>query len=503
MFRVKPSRVERRKVALRSCFADARILQQVPRKRGGKLVFLVMSLAFVLALSFCRVTAIQAQPLTPPQQAVLNTINVACPPLAMRIQTLTGAVADLAARCTEVALQQTDPGAVRNPLLQMAPEEVPAQGTTSVEFSRVVPPTIAARLSALLPTRRRAATGGGFPEVSLNINGHTLSDALVSLSPSGESIAAARTNSPPTSPRLGVFLNGTFTVGDKDATSREAGFDFDALGLTAGLDYWLINNLIVGAAFSYISTEADINSSGGDVDTDRYIGSIYGLYYIGDKFYINGIANIGGNTYDMRRNINYQTTALALGPTGPTLVSGTTTTVNQTAKSDTDGMEYSFGLGAGYDFHIRGFTVGPTFRLNYINAHIDGYQETINNENPGFGLNLAFKNQDVDSFTTALGVQATYALSTRWAVVVPQLLVEWEHEFLNDSRTIGARFVNDPMNIPLVLVTEDPDRDFVNVGAGLSAVFPRGKSAFLYYETVLGLKDITAHNIVAGIRLSF
>jgi uncharacterized protein with beta-barrel porin domain len=295
-------------------------------------------------------------------------------------------------------------------------------------------------------------------------------------------------------PRLGVFLNGTFTLGDKDSTSREAGFDFDAFGLTAGLDYRLIDNLVLGAAFSYNSTEADLDSSGGNVDVDRYVGSIYGLYYIGERFYLDGIASIGGNTYDMGRNIRYQI---------PGLVPGTVTVVNQKAQSDTDGMEYSFGLGAGYDFHLGGFTLGPFGRLNYVKAEIDGYQETINNTAPGVGLNLAFEDQDVDSFTTALGAQVAYAISTTWGVVLPQLRLEWQHEFLNDSRTIQARFVNDPARTTFGLTTDNPDRDFFNLGAGISAVFARGKSAFLYYESVLGLKDITAHNIVAGIRLAF
>jgi outer membrane lipase/esterase len=430
--------------------------------------------------------------LTPPQAAVGRAIETLCPPLSRARGAgapLTPAQDDLAVRCTELVVNGSrNPGLVSDALLPIAPEEVPSQGTTSVEFLRVQEANIAARLAAL----RRAAIGGGFRGFALHGSGETFAESLASLSDAR--VAAARTDSPRTFERLGVFLNGSLTFGDKDVTSREAGFDFDEVGLTAGLDYRLIDNLILGTAFSYGSAEADFDSSGGDLDIDRFIGSIYGLYHIGERIYLHGLASVGGQLYDMRRNIIY---------TSPGLTPGTSVPVNQTAESETDGMEYTLGLGAGYDYPMGGFTIGPFVRLDYVKTELDRFQESIPNTRPGFGMALAFESQDVESFTTALGVQVAYPISTTWGVVLPQLRFEWGHEFLNDSRTIEGRFVNDPARTTFGITTEEPDRDFFNLGAGLSAVFARGRSAFLYYETVLGLKDITAHNIVAGLRLMF
>jgi outer membrane lipase/esterase len=500
MLSIDRSWLEHRAVACRPRLFGNKTLQECSQKRKSYPLFGLLVAILMVAFSG-GFTSVQAQQqiitlipgLTPPQFATGRAVETLCPPLATAPAgtPFTPAQNDLISRCSEMVVNApSNPEAVRSALLPMAPEEVPAQGTTSVEFSRVQQANIAARLAAL----RGIASGRGFRGMALNGNGDTFAEALASLSPSSASIAAAGGNSPRMFPRLGVFLNGSLTLGDKDATSREAGFDFDAAGVTAGLDYRLTDTFILGGAFSYNATEADLDGSGGNVDVDRYMGSIYGLYYIGERFYLDGIASVGHNAYDMRRNIIYQI---------PGLVPGTPTLVNQTAESDTDGLEYSFGLGAGYDMHIRGFTFGPFARVHYAKTEIDAYQESIDNTNPGFGLSLAFEDQDVDSFTTAFGAQVSYAISTSWGVVLPQLRLEWEHEFLNDSRTIQVRFVNDPARTPFGLTTEGPDRDFFNVGAGLSAVFARGKSAFLYYETVLGLKDITAHNIVAGIRLTF
>ena len=73
----------------------------------------------------------------------------------------------------------------------------------------------------------------------------------------------------------------------------------------------------------------------------------------------------------------------------------------------------------------------------------------------------------------------------------------------NDARTITSRFVNDPARTPLVLGTDDPDRDFFTLGTSLSATFRGGVAAFVSYETVVGLVRVTAHSVVGGIRFEF
>jgi hypothetical protein len=51
--------------------------------------------------------------------------------------------------------------------------------------------------------------------------------------------------------------------------------------------------------------------------------------------------------------------------------------------------------------------------------------------------------------------------------------------------------------------TDDPDTDYFNLGAGVSAVFAAGRSAFIYYETSAGRDDITEHSIAGGLRFEF
>jgi outer membrane lipase/esterase len=177
--------------------------------------------------------------------------------------------------------------------------------------------------------------------------------------------------------------------------------------------------------------------------------------------------------------------------------------VNQTAQGDTNSTQYSFSVGAGYDFNVQGFTITPFGRLEYSRLNVAGYQESINNTANGFGLVLAFDDQDVKSLLSALGAQASYAISTGIGVLLPQVRAEWRHEFKNDARTITSRFIFDPLRTPLALVTDSPDRDFFALGVSLSATFRGGVAAFVSYEAVVGLANVTSNSVVGGVRFEF
>ena len=312
------------------------------------------------------------------------------------------------------------PNAARNALLPMAPEEIVAQGTNAVETSNR---NIGARLAAL----HGGVTTLGLRRFSLRFDTPRdtppVPPTLVASLGSFAALGSSGTGSTSTAfSRLGVFANGTFSGGDKDATSREAGFDFDTLGATLGADYRFTNNFILGVAFNYLSTSADFDNvsvlstpAGGGVDTDGFGVSIYGTYYL-DRFYVDGIVTFGWNDYDTDRRIIYAIPNRASHLRGILR----TTTVNQTARGDTDGAQYSVSVGAGYDFISGGWTVGPFARLEYMRLDIDGYREQINNTAPGFGLTLAFEDQDVVSLVSVLGGQASYAISTGFGVLLPQ-----------------------------------------------------------------------------------
>jgi outer membrane lipase/esterase len=448
----------------------------------------------VVGLSLSMVALAQAQtPTDAYRDALFGQFDPICPRLNSTSGLSSGGM-DLVERCNEIAGAGPMSDTGNDALGQVAAVEVATQGTLSVETSTR---NIGARLAAL----RAATIGVSVRRFALHPQEPTPPVTLVA-SLSQYAAVGSAVPAETTTPfrRLGIFANGTYTFGDKDETRSgamnniiEPGFDFDTFGATVGVDYRFTDSFILGLAFSYQATDADLDASSGNVDAKSYNVSVYGTYYIA-AFYIDGIVTYGWNDYDIDRNIRYTIDADG-DPETPE-----TTTVNQTAKGDTDGRQFSFGFGVGYDFNVGGLTFGPFARLNYIRLDIDGYQEEIDNEDDGFGWALEVDNQDVESLISVLGGQVSYAISTGFGVLLPQVRAEWQHEFQDDSRTITARFVHDPERAPINFRTDDPDRDFFNVGAGLSATFRGGVAAFVYYETVLELEDVTAHSFVLGVR---
>jgi len=283
--------------------------------------------------------------------------------------------------------------------------------------------------------------------------------------------------------KLGVFVNGNFGVGDKNATGRELGFEFDSQGVTAGVDYRFTDNFILGGTFGYNSIKSDFDASRGSLNLDGYSFSLFSTYYK-DAFYLDSIFTGGWNDFDTRRNIQLPG-------------------IDQTAKSNTQGNEYAFNITGGYDFNQQGWTYGPYGRVSYQNVQIDGYQETASNPGaPGSGALATVGKQNAVSLQTAFGGQVSYALSTSFGVLMPTARAEWVHEFHDGSRPVSWQFSSVPQN-PFINVSDGSSRNFANVGAGVSAQFTHGASAFMFYETMLGRNNIADHSISAGVRAEF
>jgi outer membrane lipase/esterase len=348
-------------------------------------------------------------------------------------------------------------------------------GNLAITTTTVQNTNIGLRLAAL----RRGTTGVvSVSGLSLNVAGQQMPLGTVASFVPGLGGGASADPSNPLG-GLGIFLNGQGSFGDQDPTSREPGFKFDTQGMTLGGDYRVTDNIVLGAAFGYLHTAADLDQSGGRVKMNGYSGSLFGSYYVADKFYVDAIATYGRNDYGVTRNVTFGDGSV-------------------TARSDPDGRQLSVSSSAGYNFSFGPWTVGPLAKVTYINVHIDGFQER------GADIfNLAVRRQTLESLATDLGGQVSYAISTPWGVLTPLARVEWEHEFKGGARFINGSLVADPLGTTFGAQTNNPDRNYVNLATGVTGTFQRGVSAFAHYETVLGRANVTNHSFTAGIRFQF
>jgi len=311
--------------------------------------------------------------------------------------------------------------------------------------------------------------------VNLSLRMGTLRTGTTSALATADRAASADSLTLSASGKLGLFANGIGSFGEQDNTSREPRFEFHTAGLIAGADYKLTDNVILGAALGYLATRVVVNEGVGHVAIDNLNLSLFGTYYVLDTFHVDAIVTGGWNSYDQERNLSSF----------------------QPVRAHPDGYQLAVSVGGGYDFHVGALTVGPTARVNYLTLFIERYRES-----GAFGFTERFNSQDTESLTTDLGAQISYAISVPFGVLTPTLRIEWEHELRNNSRVITSRNVLDPGTVSLTR-TNEPDRDYFNLGAGLVATFPRGKSAFVYYEAQLGRNNFTHHSLTGGFRLQF
>ncbi len=447
--------------------------------RGGAAALLLSALSCLAALAAPALGQVQlaTQPgLNPAQAQVAAAIDTIC----VKLRPVNAAQEDLLARCSDMKAGRLGLSVLPDVLRKVSPEDVTVQGTGVVETRSPQLRPIGTRLASL----RTGAAGVSVASVP-DADAKSLSAGAFTLGGWGGGASADRGAASP----LGAFINGAGSFGSKDETSREAGLDFHTAGLTAGIDYRLTDNFILGAAFNYSRTDADVTVTLGEVDSRSYGVGLYSTYYVG-PFYLDLLGGFNRYNYDTSRRIVYSP--------GPDTVGTPGTAVNRTATGDTDGWEYTFAAGVGYNFRLGGSTLTPYVRVDFLHQDIDGYTE-----HGAEGLDLRIKTQHVESLLTVLGGSVAHAFSTPFAILVPHLRGEWRHEALNGQRAIRAQFANDPFNVVFSAPTDEPDRDYFALAAGVSSAFRKGVAAFFDYETVLGFRGVTNHSFTAGVRLEF
>ncbi|MCH9651973.1 MAG: autotransporter domain-containing protein [Deltaproteobacteria bacterium] len=283
--------------------------------------------------------------------------------------------------------------------------------------------------------------------------------------------------------RFGFFINGRVSFGDRPTTEEEAGFDFDTQGLTVGVDYRLRDHFFFGGALGYLKTDSSIAADGGALDTRGTSLLGYASYY-GERFYVDATVGFGRNEYQLSRNVDL-----------PQPFQGQRRFV---ARGDVDGDQLSMGLWAGYEWRRGATTLQGFGDLSSVDAEVDGYAEQ-----GGGPFNLTFGQQDAESLLGEAGLEAAYVVSFSRGVLRPLIRFSYLHEFEDDARLIRARFSQDRSAVEFALPTAEPDRDYFNLTAGVSATLVRGKTIYLTYDRDLSRDDLDNQSVAVGLRLEF
>lgn len=426
--------------------------------------------------------------LSPTQVGVATAIDKACPALATSTTPLTPQQQDFLQRCSEVVVGANgEPQQVSGALSAMLnnkalPQRSLAQGVQSGQIGN---------LNTRFAELRQGATGFSAGGLTLNQDGRGL--PLAMLGDLFRKDPASNDEVGKDFSRWGFFATGMIERGGFDATAARPGFDFHNASLTAGVDYRFNDSFVAGAALGYNQNNSSFDANAGKADVDGYSLTGYFSWYRGD-WYVEGSLILDKLDYDLRRNIAYQIASL----------SGGTTTITETAMAAPSGNQNSFSLSAGRDFNRKAWTISPYLRGVYSHLSLDGFSETMANPDAaGAGLGTSVASRSMNSMLGVAGARVSYTMSTDWGVLVPNAVVEWNHEFRNDPQTVVVRFLADPTQTPISLTDQAPDSSYFNLGLGLNAVFAQGRSAYVYYEHMAGYAGAHSDQLSLGIRIEF
>lgn len=277
--------------------------------------------------------------------------------------------------------------------------------------------------------------------------------------------------------KWGTFASANVLVGDQNATSFNPQQDFTMSGMTLGADYQVNQNLAVGAMFGYQTASVDMDNNGSSSEIDSYMPGVYATYYK-DRYYINGMFAYGLNTYSNERRITFGA-------------------INRKAGSNMDGDQFMGNISGGYDFTVSEWTVGPVLGLQVVHQNIDAFSET---DAGALSLNVA--EQEADSVRSKLGGRLTRVFQIKSFSLRPEVRMFWQHEFMDDSRGISARFNDSTIGSSFAVTTGDPERDSALLGLGLSGSWDDFIMLFVNYDSEIR-EDYLVHNMTGGLKVCF
>ena len=280
-------------------------------------------------------------------------------------------------------------------------------------------------------------------------------------------------------PKLALFasINGSRTSRSLDRI--EAAFDADAVTLTLGLDWHPADAWQLGLALNHAREQQNFRDSDGALDA-HYTGLIaLASWNANQHVALNGYAGRLQGSQDLRRVINF------IDGSPPVAA-----TASPSADRTLAGFALDENIGHGA-WEWRG-AVG----FDALRTSTDAYIE-----HGGSGFDLSVPGRRTDTRRGRIDAALAGTFSRSWGVWQPEFRLGWRHEFSNDARVVGVRFIDDSNATIVRFDTGAPDRDWLQTGVSTVFTFTHGQSAFISLDREFGHSTSTATLLGIGWRI--
>ncbi len=287
----------------------------------------------------------------------------------------------------------------------------------------------------------------------------------------------------------GMFVDGNGIFAQANSANMLPGYNSQSGGVTAGLTYLWNRNFETGLYAGYEGTYAKYGANGSGLGVgSRLIDNavrfgVFGTYgqkgVAGESIGFHGVALAGGayNSYQVTRMIQFQG-------------------LNRTANSSPGAGELDTLLGGGYDWKKGNFVYGPTASLQYTYLGVNGVGET-----GAQSLNFNSSGWNTASMLSSVGAHAAYTWqASRNIVVLPQISLNWQHEFLQDPYAINGNLGGSPT---FANWSATGIRDYLYTGVGFTVEFAKRWNSSLFYNASAGNADLVSQNVFWSAGVTF
>jgi outer membrane autotransporter protein len=171
--------------------------------------------------------------------------------------------------------------------------------------------------------------------------------------------------------------------------------------------------------------------------------------------------------------------------------------VNVRVAADMHGSATWVALNWGYVAEFGSWTLSPRLGILSSRSAVDAYtEEDVNNS----GLAMLVNQVERNSLLGQISLGLSGSWSTESALFIPQMRIDFEHEFDTDAPATSARFLLDSGNTQYLLNAQERESDTLNVGVGLLVILPNGWMPFVDYQILLGNSQRDSYRITAGLR---
>ena len=276
--------------------------------------------------------------------------------------------------------------------------------------------------------------------------------------------------------RIAGWVAGSVQFGSTMPDGTVASSRFTTAGLTAGIDWQVHNDLVVGAAVGYGNDHTTVGTFGTRTNATSVTGTLYASWKYFDPWFIDAAIGYGQLGFDNRRFVADDAVTVAGSRSGG----------------------YWFGaVSTGYEVKYDALRLMPYVRADFMSAQLQSYAELGASSEL-----LTFNAMKFNSVGGTVGLRGAYDIPMNWGVLTPTARAEYRQAL--DGATQQSMYYSDVgASMTSTLAQASSTRGTLSTSLGLRARGSGGVSGEVEYGTSGGAGKVQAQTVRAGLKMTF